>query len=365
MIGKNKQGIYYFSIYYKDSQGVRKQKKVENKEWKTKKEVQRQLDLFLISLNGKTEKVTVGHLFELFIEHKKDKLKLKSIYSMKNVYKLHIKPIFENRVVDSLTNSDIIKWQRGLLNDGYRNKYLEMIQQLFRSALIYGVKYDYIEKNPFKIDSLRNRDEVKEEMLYWTIEEFKKFIGYVDEPIFSAYFKMLYWCGLREGEAVSLLKSDIDFIKGTVSVSKTYDFIHNIVTTPKTNTSYRTIALPDVVLRALDELMLEYQQIDGYNENVILFGFNKYIKPNTIKRRQLEACKLSKVKVIRIHDLRHSHVSMLINYGFSAFEIAKRLGHSVDMVNEVYGHLFPERDRVLVDRLNQAYTENQSKTLKN
>lgn len=365
MIGKNKQGIYYFSIYYKDSQGVRKQKKVENKEWKTKKEVQRQLDLFLISLNGKTENVTVGHLFDLYFEHKKDKLKLRSSSSMKSAYDKHIKPTFGKMLVEQITHQDIMAWQRSLMTNGYKNRYIEKIQAIFKTGLLFGVKYSYIQRNPFTIDLIKNRDEVKKEMMFWTTNDFKDFIDCVDEPIYEAFFKMLFWCGLRQGEALALLKSDIDFIKGTVNINKSYDVYNKIVNTPKTYNSYRVISLPNDVLRALDRLMLEYQQIDGYNENIILFGFNKHLHPTTIKRKQVSACMLSKVKVIRIHDMRHSHVSTLINNGFSPFEIAKRLGHSVDMVNNVYGHLFPEKDKLMVDRLNQIQEESTKKSLKN
>jgi integrase len=365
MIGKNKQGVYFYSIYFIDSFGVRKQKKVENKEWKTKKEVQRQLDLFLISLNGKTERVTVGHLFDLYFTHKKDKLKLRSQSTVKSAYENHIEPTFSKMVVEDITNKDIITWQRSLLNQGYKNRYLDKVQALLRSILVFGVNYSYTSKNPFTIEILRNRDEVKREMLYWSNDEFNKFINYVDEKVYEVFFKMLYFSGLRLGEAQALLLSDIDFIKGTVNVNKSYDVLHHVITTPKTHSSYRIVTLTESVLRALDELKQEYQQIDGYSENVILFGFNKRLHPDTIKRKQVQACELAKVKIIRLHDMRHSHVSLLINLGFSPFEIAKRLGHSVDMVNNVYGHLFPERDRVMVDRLNELQLENTQKSLKN
>ncbi len=59
------------------------------------------------------------------------------------------------------------------------------------------------------------------------------------------------------------------------------------------------------------------------------------------------------VKQIRVHDLRHSHVSLLIDMGFPAMLIAERIGDTVEMVNNIYGHLYPNRHEEVADRLEQ------------
>ena len=60
------------------------------------------------------------------------------------------------------------------------------------------------------------------------------------------------------------------------------------------------------------------------------------------------------VKKIRVHDIRHSHASMLIEMGFAPLEIADRLGHeSVKTTLDTYSHLYPDKDQQLADRLNQ------------
>ena len=63
--------------------------------------------------------------------------------------------------------------------------------------------------------------------------------------------------------------------------------------------------------------------------------------------------KAAGVKQIRIHDLRHSHVSLLINQGFSAFEIGKRVGHSSEKVTYRYAHLFPSKQAEMANRLGE------------
>ena len=64
-------------------------------------------------------------------------------------------------------------------------------------------------------------------------------------------------------------------------------------------------------------------------------------------------CKGSGVKRIRVHDLRHSHVSLLINMGFTALAIGKRVGHSAEKITYRYAHLFPSVQTEMVDRLDQ------------
>ena len=63
-------------------------------------------------------------------------------------------------------------------------------------------------------------------------------------------------------------------------------------------------------------------------------------------------CKASGVKVIRIHDLRHSHVSFLINKGFTALEIGNRVGHETERITYRYAHLFPNKQDEMAEFLN-------------
>lgn len=69
-------------------------------------------------------------------------------------------------------------------------------------------------------------------------------------------------------------------------------------------------------------------------------------------------CELSGNSRIRIHDIRHSHVSLLIDMGFTPHLIAERIGDTVEMVNKVYGHLYPNKHYEVADRLNQLIVPN-------
>lgn len=364
MIGRTKDNVLFFYTRYTDAYGNRKQKYKQNKNWKTKKEAQAALDAFLKGESNDNSSLTVDDLYDIYMNNKKDKLKLKTLYTLDNAYKTHIQPYFGKIAVSDINIKRIVKWQQELLNKGYRNRYLENIQDRFKAILRFGVEYDIIEKNPFKISTLRNKSEVKQEMTFWTNEEFEKYIHCVDDQLYYAVFMTLYFTGIREGEMAALLIKDVDFEKGTITINKTYDPIHKIVTSPKTNTSFRTVYLTKNLIEVLKDHIESYKNYYGYNEDMILFGYDRHIAPTTLKRKHVEAIKLAEVKFIRIHDFRHSHVSLLINIGVNFMEIAKRLGHSVSMVQNVYGHLFESAQIELVRKLDRVEFDSKPKTFK-
>ena len=122
------------------------------------------------------------------------------------------------------------------------------------------------------------------------------------------------------------------------------EMVKNILTLTKTKKSERVIALP----RFLAQELQEYMEMEcDIKEDDRLFPFTKYALSNTLKT----AAKLAGVKEIRVHDLRHSHVSLLINLGFTAVAIADRMGHESVHITYRYAHLFPNQQRNMADVL--------------
>lgn len=88
-----------------------------------------------------------------------------------------------------------------------------------------------------------------------------------------------------------------------------------------------------------------------------MFPFSKYFIEYEMKR----GIKASGVKTIRVHDIRHSHASLLVETGFSLLEIAERLGHErVETTMETYAHLYPNKQATMADRLEKLYREEKS-----
>ena len=189
--------------------------------------------------------------------------------------------------------------------------------------------------------------EEHKEMLFWTKEEYKKFsYEMMDKPVSFYAFEMLYWCGIREGELLALTAADFNFDKETVTINKSYQRLHgeDVITTPKTKKSNRTIKMPHFLCEEMQEYL------------GMLYGLKKKDRIFTVTKSYLHhemdrGAEAAGVKRIRIHDLRHSHISLLIDMGFSAVAIADRVGHESIDITYQYAHLFPSKQTEMANRL--------------
>ena len=189
--------------------------------------------------------------------------------------------------------------------------------------------------------------EKSKEMLFWTKSEYQKFSdAMMDKPISFYAFEILYWCGLRLGELLALTAADFDFDKSTVRINKSYQRIggEDIVTDPKTAKSIRSVQMPDFLAEEIKDYI---KSLYGMGNDERIFPISK----NYLHREMSRGCKATGVKRIRIHDLRHSHVSLLIEMGFSAVAIADRVGHESIDITYRYAHLFPTTQQEIANKL--------------
>ena len=149
-----------------------------------------------------------------------------------------------------------------------------------------------------------------------------------------------------EGELLALTPADFDFEAGTVKISKSYQRLHgeDVITTPKTKKSNRTIKMPNFLC---DEMRDYLGMLYGVKKKDRIFTVTKSYLHHEMDRGAKEAG----VKRIRIHDLRHSHISLLIDMGFSAVAIADRVGHESIEITYRYAHLFPSKQTEMADKL--------------
>ena len=195
--------------------------------------------------------------------------------------------------------------------------------------------------------------EEKKEMLFWTKDEYTKFSeAMMDKPISYYAFEMLYWCGIREGELLALTPADFNFDRGTVSINKSYQRINkqDVITTPKTPKSIRVIQMPKFLCDEMQDYFKMFYSLDSDGR---IFPISK----NYLHREMARGSKATGVKRIRIHDLRHSHVSLLIDMGFTALAIADRVGHESIDITFRYAHLFPTRQIEMADKLDMMRSE--------
>lgn len=355
MVGRDKDGRIFFYVRYKDIKGNTKQKRGFNRYWKTLKEAKAAEDKFLKTIGELPDKSvkTYGDLYKIYLDNRKKVDKLSTIKTAEYLHKEHILPTFENIRIENITPSRIESWQDRLYLTEYKNSYLKQIQSHFKRVLEFGRVYDYIPQNPFYRPFIKRKETTVKIMNFYTFDEYTKFLSVIEDIGDIAMFETLYWCGLRKGEMMALKVKDIDFDKKVIHIYKTYDQRHKKETTPKNKNGFRDIVLTERVYKALSNHIENLKQYLDFNQESYVFGFYTPISSSTLDRKNRVYAALSQSKRIRIHDFRHSHASYLINNKFELFEIAKRLGHSVQELTETYGHWFIKSQHEMVQVINK------------
>ena len=301
-------GTWYVMARYVNWKGERKQKCKRG--FATKKEAQEWERMFQLQ-NSSDLDMSFEAFTELYIRDVKNRLKENTWLTKEHIIRTKILPFFGKLKISEISTKEIITWQNEMLaycnekKKPYSQTYLKTLHNQLSAIFNHAVRYYELRSNPAaKVGNMGSEEH--REMLFWTKEEYKKFaFEMMDKPVSFYAFEMLYWCGIREGELLALTPADFDFEKQTVTISKSFQHLNgrDIITTPKT------------------------------------------------EKRQ------SGVKRIRIHDLRHSHISLLIDMGFSAVAIADRVGHESIEITYQYAHLFPSKQTEMADKLDMERGE--------
>lgn len=348
---KDKNGTWVSRFYYVDYQGNRL--RTFKRGFKTKRDALEYEREFLSKYKFEVT-MTFKSLYELYIDDLSHRLREHTIINKKYIIELKILPFFKNMKLNDITPVTIRKWQNELLktknpSNGklYSQTYIKNIHNQLTAIFNYAIKFHSLQENPcHKAGSIGKTH--AEEMNIWTPEEFKLFIGTLKNH-HAAYagFNILFWCGLRIGELLALEVKDIDFENETLNINKSYQRLkkEDIITEPKTPKSKRVLEMPSQLISVLkDYLNTLYKP----KPSTRLIPHTKYMYDHAMRKYS----EIAGVKKIRIHDLRHSHASLLIHLGVNPLTIARRLGHEkVETTLNTYSHLFPNSNKEMMELL--------------
>ena len=341
-----KTGKWFAKFYYTNWQGIKKQK------WKrgfaTKKEALGFERDFLEKQSANPD-MTFQNLYEIYMEDMAARLKQSTLLTKKAVLQTHILPFFGSKPINEIKASDVRRWQAKLMSspNNYSQTYLKKINTELNSIINYAKRFYDLNTNPCGKAGTIGKAKA-EEMDYWTYDEYIAFReGIKDKSLSYICFEVLYLTGMREGELLALSPADIDLDNKTISINRTYQRIEgkDVFTSPKTRKSKRKIPIPDFLCQELSDYIPSRYMLDADER---LFPVTK----SYLSHEMIRGCKNTGVKKIRIHDIRHSHASLLINQGCDALMLADRLGHEkVSTTLNTYSHLFPHKQQELVHSL--------------
>ena len=343
-----KTGKWLIQYRYTDWQG--KRRKSTKRGFATKREAEEWLRNFLIKQKADFD-MKFEDFWKMYYADIETRLREHTMRTKKYIVELKILPYFGNKRVNDITAADIRQWQNELIKMGYSPTYLKTINNQLSAIFNYAVRYYDLKSNPCAKAGSMGKSKA-EEMDFWIGEEFRKFIDSVmNKRLSYMAFMTLYWTGMRLGELLALNPKDVDLEKRTISITKSYQRLgkKDVITPPKTPKSKRVITIPEFLAADIKDYM---DSLYDLQENDRLFPITKYYLEHEMQR----GIKESGVKRIRVHDLRHSHASMLIELGFSPLEIANRLGHEkVETTLNTYSHLYPNKQTKLAERLDSEY----------
>ena len=342
-------GTWYVMARYVDWKGERKQKCKRG--FATKREAQEWERMFKLQTSSDLD-MSFEAFTELYINDVKNRLKENTWLTKEHIIRTKILPYFGKLKISEISTKEIITWQNEMLayrdekKKPYSQTYLKTLHNQLSAIFNHAVRYYELRSNPAAKVGNMGREEHKE-MLFWTKEEYKKFsFEMMDKPVSFYAFEMLYWCGIREGELLALTPADFNFDKETVTINKSYQRLkgQDVITSPKTKKSNRTIKMPQFLCEEMKEYL---GMIYGLKKKDRIFTVTKSYLHHEMDR----GAKAVGVKRIRIHDLRHSHISLLIDMGFSAVAIADRVGHESIDITYQYAHLFPSKQIEMAEKL--------------
>lgn len=368
---KNGETRYLFQTYLGIDPATGKERRTTRRGFKTMKEAkQAERNLLLdVEENGLPSNQSDGfqdptfeELAQLWLENYKTTVKPSTFENVKSkVEKMteeHFKELKLKKITVAYCQRVVIELSKTYV---LYNHYLSVINRIFK----YAVLMDVLNSNPFdKVIKPKSR-QVQRKGNFLTKEELKEFLKLAQNTTLSYFFPLVHlmsYTGLRQGEALALKWSDIDFENKKITVDKTATRIKERQTlqTPKTKNSKRVISIDSATLSILkswkkDQIKIYFKNgkhFEGDENFIFTNQRGEWVHIHNFIRYFKRFIADHKLKSITPHGLRHTHASLLFSAGVEPKNISDRLGHStVQITLDLYTHITEEQRTDTVDKL--------------
>lgn len=340
-------------------------KQYNSKKFLTKEECSKAESKFILKNDNPINKrfdLVAEEYFKNLSQYRKES----TIETYKQAYNNHIYPYFKSCYINKINSQDIRKWAENMQKQGYNVRYLNKLYSILKSIFDYGISNYNLTYNPVSaIGNFKEKKEIvkdEEKLRYITKEEFDKFISVVDIPLWHCFFITLYYTGCRKGELLALKWNDINWDTKEISINKTLNIKlkGRIDITPTKNYLNRKIKMSTTLYNELYSYYQDQKKYTDFKETWYVFNGTTYLPLTTIDRYKHKYFELSGVHEITLHEFRHSHVSLLINEYLKTGQtdttkffimMSNRMGHSIEVMERTYLHMFPTVQDEIVDLL--------------
>lgn len=285
----------------------------------------------------------------------------------------HIKPYLGNIYLEDIKPLHLQNLYDKLLIDGRKDKKgglsartVLSIHRIIYSSLHQAVKWQLLIRNV--ADNVEPPKAKKYKANYLTDEQTEQLLKVSKNTDIYIPIAIAIYTGARRGEILGLNWNNVNLEKGYIKIidnlCSTSEGI--IIKQPKTNNGIRTIAISKTLIYILKkhrikqlENKLLYGKSYQNNNLVCCYDNGRPFNPKRFSGKFNELLKKNEIPIIRFHDLRHSHASLLVKLGVQPKEISERLGHSnIGITMDLYSHLYEETDRQVADMFEQLIQVN-------
>jgi integrase len=333
--------------------GKRKKKRA-----KTQKEAQDWLleirqqvhDGFLL----KDENVKVSEFLTKFLEEVAiHSVKPSTYRSYSQLVNTHVIPAIGHIKLVKLRPDHLQSLYSKKLTDGLSKRSVQYMHAVVRRALNQAVKWGLIVRNP--TDAVTPPKPQRREPQTLSSEQAKTLIDSVSEPRWKTIYVIAILLGLRKSEILGLRWQDIDFNNNAISINNiVYEIDGKIYTgTPKTNTSRRTVAMPDLVA----ETLIQYQKLtNNYAGLVFTTSSGRPVSQRNLSRHFYTALDKAELPRIRFHDLRHTAATLLLKENVHPKIVQEMLGHSsIALTLDTYSHVIPSMQKEAASKMDELF----------
>jgi integrase len=229
-----------------------------------------------------------------------------------------------------------------------------------RQVLAQAIDLQLIAANPARC--VQNPRACSRTARTWTAEQARRFLAVAGRSAYGPIWAVYLGSGMRRGEALGLRWRDVHFEHGTLRVEQTVGLVRGrtmVKPKPKTEASRRTIAVDAAIIDALDEHRDQQQERrvladDRWQDHDLVFATSRGrpINPNNLLRDFRRLVARAAVPGIRIHDLRHTHITLAIQAGAPIGAVSRRAGHArVSTTMDIYAQITPDMHADVADRI--------------
>ncbi len=356
----------------------------------TKKDAEKRLSELLNQIdNGtflKPGKITLSeYLNKWLLDYAKPNLSPRGYERYESITRVHLIPTLGSITLTQLRPDHLQSLYTAKLNSGLSALTVRYLHTVLHKALQTAVKHGLVGRNI--ADAVDIPRAQRNDMQTWDEYDVNRFLEAAKSSPYYELFYLALFTGMRRGELLALRWQDIDFLFAQISVNRTLHRLQGgkygdgsyVFTQPKTERSRRTIALsPSVILMIKNYKENRTALLDKLGRSLkdedLIFSDpqGQPLRPNTITRAWTMLSTRAGVKVIRLHDARHTHASLLLKQGVHPKIVQERLGHaSIQITLDTYSHVAPGLQEAAANQFDKIISPsynnkvNKTETIKN